>query len=220
MDAGAVVCGMLVSCCILPCSCRQTSHPTAAHKSTVTTHTQGNMDVEALEAFIDEKGADNVPLIMITVTNNSAGGQPVSMENVRQVRTGTRQLQLWVEKRGLVAAWCSVACVLGGGVICIPTCSAGLLPAVAATQHSTHSHEGTCCAVSHTMQVSEIARRHGIPFFLDCARFAENCFFIQRWEQVRNAGTTARHHSSMMLCTQQKPRLTAAHHHNSMMLCA
>jgi tryptophanase len=34
------------------------------------------------------------------------------------------------------------------------------------------------------MQVSEIARRHGIPFFIDCARFAENCFFIQRWEPV------------------------------------
>jgi tryptophanase len=43
------------------------------------------MDTAALEAFIDEKGVDNVPLIMITVTNNSAGGQPVSMENVQKV---------------------------------------------------------------------------------------------------------------------------------------
>lgn len=44
------------------------------------------MDVEALEAFIADKGVDNIPLIMITVTNNSAGGQPVSMGNMQQVR--------------------------------------------------------------------------------------------------------------------------------------
>lgn len=43
------------------------------------------MDIAALEAFIAEKGVENVPLIMITVTNNSAGGQPVSMENVAKV---------------------------------------------------------------------------------------------------------------------------------------
>jgi tryptophanase len=43
------------------------------------------MDTAALEAFIDEKGVDNIPIIMITVTNNSAGGQPVSMENVQKV---------------------------------------------------------------------------------------------------------------------------------------
>jgi tryptophanase len=47
---------------------------------------QGNMDTEALEAFIADKGVEAIPLIMITVTNNSAGGQPVSMANVRQVR--------------------------------------------------------------------------------------------------------------------------------------
>lgn len=46
---------------------------------------KGNMDVEALEAFIKDKGPANIPLVMITVTNNSAGGQPVSMDNVRQV---------------------------------------------------------------------------------------------------------------------------------------
>lgn len=75
---------------------------------------KGNMDVEALDSFIVEKGPENIPLVMITITNNSAGGQPVSMDNVRQV--------------------------------------------------------------------SAIARRHGIPFFIDAARFAENCWFIQRWE--------------------------------------
>jgi len=43
------------------------------------------MDVDALEEFIAEKGVENIPLIMMTVTNNSAGGQPVSMENVQKV---------------------------------------------------------------------------------------------------------------------------------------
>jgi tryptophanase len=38
--------------------------------------------MQALEAFIEEKGPANIPLVMITVTNNSAGGQPVSMDNV------------------------------------------------------------------------------------------------------------------------------------------
>ena len=48
---------------------------------------KGNMDVEALEKFVTEKGAENIPLVMITITNNSGGGQPVSMQNIREVRS-------------------------------------------------------------------------------------------------------------------------------------
>ncbi|MEM2691169.1 MAG: tryptophanase [Candidatus Bathyarchaeia archaeon] len=80
---------------------------------------KGNMDVEKLERFIKEKTPEKIPLIMLTITNNSAGGQPVSMQNIREV--------------------------------------------------------------------GEIARKYGIPFFIDACRFAENCYFIKmREEGYRN----------------------------------
>lgn len=47
---------------------------------------KGNMDIEKLENFIKEKGKENIPVCMITVTNNSGGGQPVSMQNIREVK--------------------------------------------------------------------------------------------------------------------------------------
>ena len=47
---------------------------------------KGNMDLVALEQIIKEKGAENIPLCIITVTNNSGGGQPVSMQNIRAVK--------------------------------------------------------------------------------------------------------------------------------------
>ncbi len=77
---------------------------------------KGNMDLDALENEIREHGKEKIPLIMLTITNNSGGGQPVSMRNIRDV--------------------------------------------------------------------GEIARRHGIPFYIDACRFAENAYFIK----LREAG--------------------------------
>ena len=46
---------------------------------------KGNMDLDRLRAYITQVGPEKVPLGMITVTNNAAGGQPVSMENIKGV---------------------------------------------------------------------------------------------------------------------------------------
>lgn len=76
---------------------------------------KGNMDVVELERIIAEKGAENIGVVVMTITNNSAGGQPVSMENLRET--------------------------------------------------------------------SAICQKHGVPFHIDAARFAENAFFIKSREK-------------------------------------
>ena len=47
---------------------------------------KGNMDATALEALIAREGAATIPLVMLTITNNSGGGQPVSMANIEAVK--------------------------------------------------------------------------------------------------------------------------------------
>lgn len=76
---------------------------------------KGNMDLEKLEDTIKKYGVENIPIGMITITNNSGGGQPVSMENIRET--------------------------------------------------------------------SKILKKYGIPFYIDCCRFAENAYFIKTREK-------------------------------------
>jgi len=75
---------------------------------------KGNMNLPELERTLKRFGKSRVPCVMITVTNNSAGGQPVSMENIRETR--------------------------------------------------------------------KICDKYGVPLYLDCARYAENCWFIKQRE--------------------------------------
>jgi tyrosine phenol-lyase len=52
---------------------------------------KGNMDIQKLVQFIEETGPENIPVGMMTVTNNAGGGQPVSMENLREVSETLRR---------------------------------------------------------------------------------------------------------------------------------
>ncbi len=76
---------------------------------------KGNLDIPALKKFIAEKGAENIPMCVMTITNNSGGGQPVSLQNMKET-----------------AALC---------------------------------------------------KKHGILFFIDACRFAENAYFIKLREK-------------------------------------
>jgi tryptophanase len=66
--------------------------PIAEGKQPATRHPfKGNMDVAALEQLIARVGRERIPLVMLTVTNNSGGGQPLSMENARAVSAVCRK---------------------------------------------------------------------------------------------------------------------------------
>jgi len=52
---------------------------------------KGNMDTARLADWIEKEGAKKIPLVMLTVTNNSGGGQPVSLENIRAVKAICRK---------------------------------------------------------------------------------------------------------------------------------
>jgi tyrosine phenol-lyase len=55
---------------------------------------KGNIDIQKLEDVIHKYGSDQIPLVMITITNNSGGGQPVSMQNIKAARAVCNQYGL------------------------------------------------------------------------------------------------------------------------------
>ncbi len=52
---------------------------------------KGNVDLDALEALIEKVGAEKIPYVCVAATVNMAGGQPISMENMKAVRALTQQ---------------------------------------------------------------------------------------------------------------------------------
>ena len=57
-------------------------------------HFKGNININRLEKLINEHGPDNIPLIMVTITNNSSGGQPVSMSNIREISSISKKYNI------------------------------------------------------------------------------------------------------------------------------
>lgn len=52
---------------------------------------KGNMDTVALEEYILKRGAENIPMCVMTITNNSGGGQPVSLQNLKETEAICRK---------------------------------------------------------------------------------------------------------------------------------
>lgn len=65
--------------CPVDLAIEEASDPTNHHPF------KGNLDISRLRSFIERAGPENIPLGMITITNNAGGGQPVSLENLRAV---------------------------------------------------------------------------------------------------------------------------------------
>lgn len=57
-----------------------------AHEASLSVPFKGNIDLDKLQRLIDEKGSENIAYLCLAVTVNMAGGQPVSMRNIREVR--------------------------------------------------------------------------------------------------------------------------------------
>ncbi len=55
---------------------------------------KGNIDVAALKKLIHDVGRENIPVVMLTITNNSGGGQPVSLQNIRETRKVCDEFQI------------------------------------------------------------------------------------------------------------------------------
>jgi tryptophanase len=55
---------------------------------------KGNLDIKKLENVVDVYGRDRIPMIIVTITCNSTGGQPVSIENIKEVRAFADQYQI------------------------------------------------------------------------------------------------------------------------------
>ena len=68
--------------------CEEGKHPT------IPAPFKGNMDTIALEKNIIEIGKENIPMVIITITNNSGGGQPLSMENIRTCSAICKKYQI------------------------------------------------------------------------------------------------------------------------------
>ena len=75
-----------------------------AHDATINVPFKGNIDINKLEALINDKGAENIAYICLAVTVNLAGGQPVSMANMRAVRELT-------ERHGIKVYYDATRCV-------------------------------------------------------------------------------------------------------------
>lgn len=79
-----------------------------AHDSQSTHPFKGNVDLVKLEAVIDRVGAKNIPYVSVAVTVNMAGGQPVSMQNLRETRALCQHhgIRMWCDAtRAVENAW-------------------------------------------------------------------------------------------------------------------